>query len=186
MSLLPTPLRDLKVNPTEEGENYREPSADVGGAPGGGSGLTPGPRAGGSQPGWEKKCKKIATCGPGSPPQPCQMLNQEALFPSSCSWPCLLASPKGSSLRSRGQTTALSTFPSLGSLDPSVMTWQRCYFLPASDNKGNRQAGVSWEFLCWDNWWSNAKGGCRTRCSLAPMVHTFGWGGWNSARLSIL
>ena len=57
MSLLPTPLRDLKVNPTEEGENYREPSADVGGAPGGGSGLTPGPRAGGSQPGWGKNVK---------------------------------------------------------------------------------------------------------------------------------
>lgn len=99
VSLLLTFLRELKVSTTEESKSHRETSSKRGERRGG----VPSRR---SQPGLEKTlCKRQTQVVPGLHPGPCHTPDQGALSPSGHSWPCPLASPEGSSLRSRGQTT---------------------------------------------------------------------------------
>ena len=56
-------------------------STDGGGAPGGGSGLTPGPGAGGHHPGWGKKCKRQTRAVLGLHPSPARCPTREPCFP---------------------------------------------------------------------------------------------------------
>lgn len=144
VSLLLTFLRELKVSTTEEIKSHRETSSSRGERRGGIPSRT-------SQPGLEKMlCKRQTQVVPGLHPGPATRPTREPCFPvvthDLARWHLQKGAPWEAEARPQLGNSVQP--PVSGEPGPCSDDLTKVLVPLDTDNKGDRDAGVSWECLC--------------------------------------